>query len=354
MIGEITMNKQLYDNDNYIILHNDIPLDKDKNITLTDHELVLYMLLQLNYNISKSRGITSINTLLDIMCLRRDSKRIIGDIRIALYNLIEKGLISNIYTISFEEIKMKLEVDKKKKTTTVKGINNTDCFYYKLDLPGEQYFKIHERFLYDIFSYSKGKKLEKFSLVRYLCCVLRVISCDARFGWLTQGSVDFLNSRTITTYNNILQEDLHIIRYNNDYVTEKYRYCSTYFSLYDDKENFDKQLADTVEVKGLIKKDKQKSNNNRSTKQQLNNKDKQIAEETNEETIRQLKKEKAEIITEREENNNELYRGDKTNVVTVNFDKKATSSQPPEFFINDPFKTQVEKEDEVKKLIAKG
>ncbi|WP_160678725.1 hypothetical protein [Clostridium sp. C8-1-8] len=352
------MNKQLYDNNNYIILHNNIPLFKDENITLPDQELVLYLLLQLNYNISKGRGITSVITLLDIMCLRRDSKRIIGDIRIALYNLIVKGLVSNIYTINFEEIEIRLEVKKDeetgKETTNVKGISNIDSFYYELDLPEEQYFKIHEKFLYEIFNYSKGKKLEKFSLVRYLCCVLRVISCDSRFGWLTQGSVEFLNSRTITTYNNILQEDLHIIRYNNDYVTEKFRYCSTYFSLYDDKENFDKQLADTVKERKLIKKDKEKSNNNRRSKQQLNNKDKQIAEETDEDKIKQLKKEKAEIIAEREENNNEIWQADKTNAVNANFNNN--NSTPPPEFKYDPFKTKTEKEkqDEVKKLLAQG
>ena len=79
------------------------------------------------------------------------------------------------------------------------------------------------------------------------------------------------DSRTIQRYNKILQDDLHLIRYNNNYLTPDKHYCTTFIGNWDDEVNFNYQLQIEVSAKGLIYTDKVKSNVKRSVKQKINN-----------------------------------------------------------------------------------
>jgi len=68
-----------------------------------------------------------------------------------------------------------------------------------------------------------------------------------------------------------LQDDLHLIRFNNSYLTPDKHYCTTFIGNWDDEVNFNYQLQIEVSSKGLIYTDKVKSNVKRSVKQKINN-----------------------------------------------------------------------------------
>jgi len=117
-----------------------------------------------------------------------------------------------------------------------------------------------------------SKNLNKFNIIRYFIACRRVSNNDSKFGYLTQGKLKQLvtDSRTIQRYNKILQDDLHLIRYNNSYLTQDKHYCTTYIGYWDDEINFNHQVKIEVESKGLIHTDKVKSNERRSVQQKVN------------------------------------------------------------------------------------
>lgn len=259
----------------YTIMDNDLYLD----FTISNEELVTYMLLQKNYNKAKGISLCSINMLLDFMYVRHNN-RIAQDIRNSINSLIDKEYVTNIYDLHFQPI-------------AFEDVDNKDLFYIELLIPENNYFKIYDYHTDKIFSYIKTTNIDKFNFVRYFIATQRVISNSSGFGYLTQTTVKKLcgESKTVSNYNRILQEDLHIIRYCSDYITEKKQYCSTYIGRYEDVNNFEMLLKAEVESKGLVHSDKKKSNEKRSKKQLINKTEKKIIESDKDAEIKRLQEE---------------------------------------------------------------
>jgi len=153
-------------------------------------------------------------------------------------------------------------------------INKDFIFYVEIPEPlSTLYFKVFDRDIDKIYEYLQDKKLNKFGMIRYYTACCRVSNNDASIGYLTQGKLKKLvsDSRTIQRYNNILQDELELIIYNNSYLTPDKQYCTTFIGKWDDEVNFNRQLAVEVSVKGLVYTDKENSNKKRSKKQEINN-----------------------------------------------------------------------------------
>lgn len=245
----------MLENEFYIELKNDCYLDS----SITNEQLVTYVLLQKNYNKAKQISMVNINSLLDYMYLRKnDSKRFIKDIRTAINGLLDKGLIKDIYDIHFNKVNFDT-------------IDNKTTFIAEIEPCTTEYFKVYEKDIDIIFRYLKGTNIKKFNLLRYYIAVMRVISNQQRFGYLTQKQCKELigENKTISSYNDTLQ-DLQLIIFNNDYLISENQYSRTFFGKFNDKDNFNKQLTAIVEYEGLIKTDKTSSNEKRSIKQKAN------------------------------------------------------------------------------------
>ena len=190
----------------------------------------------------------------------KSNHKIIPRIKTIIGELIENKYITKMCDLSYEEI-------------ALSEINKDFMFYVEIPEPlSTLYFKVFDKNMDAIFNYLQDKKLNKFSMMRYYIACCRVSNNDASIGYLTQGKLKKLvsDSRTIQRYNNILQDELNLIIYNNSYLTPDKHYCTTFIGKWDDEENFNKQLEVEVGVKGLVHTDKIKSNERRSVKQEIN------------------------------------------------------------------------------------
>jgi len=253
----------------YIKLPNSIYDD----LSISNEELTVLSLMYRNYMQYKGLAICSMQMLADYM--KYDPKtnhKIIPKIKTIINELIENKYITRMCDLSYKDI-------------SLSEINKDIMFYVEIPVPLEAlYFKVFDKNVDVIFNYLQDKKLNKFSMMRYYIACCRVSNNDASIGYLTQGKLKKLvsDSRTIQRYNNILQDELELIIYNNSYLTPDKHYCTTFIGKWDDEANFNKQLEVEVAVKGLVFTDKTKSNERRSKKQEINNID------NNKERIKEL------------------------------------------------------------------
>lgn len=242
--------------DNYIRLPNDIYDD----LSINNKEFTILMLLYRYYVANRSIGIYSIQMLVDLLRVNtKNNPKIVGEIKDTILSLIEKKYIVDIWNLDGEN-----------------NIDNKNSFFY-LELippPKEFYFMIHDDDIDEILKYCQTKNLSKYDLIRYFVACRRMSNNEAQFGYLTQLKLKQLinDSRTIQRYNNILQDDLHLIRYDNNYLTPEKHYCRTFIGEYDDK-LFDKKVKDMASFEGLVLTNKIKANKKRSVKQKINNTD---------------------------------------------------------------------------------
>jgi len=264
--------------DYYVKLPNPIYDD----LSISNEELTILTLLYRNYQQYKSIGISSIDILAKLMFVDASrNRKIVDTIREAITGLVEKEYILELYDLHYELI-------------STDDLSKDTLFFVKLIKPLENYyFKVFDKHLDKIFDYVQSTNIGKFSLIRYYIACCRVSNNQACFGYLSQTKVKGLvnNSKTIQRYNKILQDDLHLIRYNNSYLTEDKHYCTTYIGHWDDEANFNRQLETEISGKGLIYTDKTQSNERRSVQQKINNIEKNPNDFTLDE-LRELLKEK--------------------------------------------------------------
>jgi hypothetical protein len=254
-------------NDYYIKLPNNFY----DNLDITNEEMTVLTFMYRNYMQYKSLSICSIQMICDYMRINTSNNRkIITTIKNTIIELVSKGYITKLYNLYYEDID-----DNDIPLSINSIIKDKDSIFY-LELippPADHYFEIYDSEINYILKALASKNLNKFNIVRYFIACRRVSCNDSKFGYLTQGKLKQLvsDSRTIQRYNKILQDDLHLIRYNNSYLTEEKHYCTTYIGYWDDETNFNHQLQIEVSGKGLIHTDKVKSNVKRSVKQKINN-----------------------------------------------------------------------------------
>lgn len=217
-----------------------------------------------NYMQYKNLAVCSIQMLANYMKYDpKNNHKINAKIKEIVGKLVKNKHITKICDLTYKEISDKNPISTK-----------DFMFYVEIPIPLENlYFKVFDKGIDDIFEYLQDKKLNKFNLVRYYIACSRVSNNEANFGYLTQGKLKKLvsDSRTIQKYNKILQDELRLILYNNNYLTPDKHYCTTYIGKWDDEKNFNYQLKAEVEGKGLIYTDKTKSNERRSIQQKINN-----------------------------------------------------------------------------------
>lgn len=232
------------------------------NLDITNEELTILSLLYRNYTYYQSVSLCNLEMLAIYMYINSNkNKKFIKNVKTTLTSLIKKKFILNLYDLHFN-------------TISIANISNKNyIFYVELTPPPEDnYFMIKNIEIDKIFKSLQGSNLSKYNLFRYFIACRRVINNEANFGYLTQSKLKQLvnDSKTIQKYNKILQDELNLIRYNNNYLTSEKRYCTTFIGLYDKKELFNKQLNFEVERQGLIFTDKKLSNKKRSVTQQVN------------------------------------------------------------------------------------
>jgi len=247
-----------------------LPNDFYDNLDISNEEMTVLILLYRNYQQYKNLGMCSIQIICDLMRINvSNNRKLISTIKDTIIELVNKGYIVKLYNLYCEDCDNngnKLSVN-----SIIKDKDST--FYVELIPPPEnRYFEIYDKDINYIFKELASKNLNKFNIIRYFIACRRVSSNDSNFGYLTQGKLKQLitDSRTIQRYNNILQDNLHLIRYNNSYLTPDKHYCTTYIGHWDDEENFNYQLKVEIEGKGLIHTDKVNSNKKRSKKQEIN------------------------------------------------------------------------------------
>jgi len=257
--------------------------------SLTNTELTILTLLYWDYQHYKPRTKCSIQMLANMMQIDTNSNtKIITQIKNTLTSLQEKKIITDIYLLNGSKEKIK---------------DKHTFFYVELIKPltkGDKggYFHVYEDDLNKIFSYLSGKNISKFDFIRYFLATQRVISNNDNFGYLPQSVIKRLvsNPKTIKRYNEILQKELHLIRYNNDYLTPKYKYCSTFIGLYnDDDKLFDDKVKDMANSQGYVLTDKTKSNEKRKTKQEVNHLKDKIDNSDSTDKDAEIEKLKAEL-----------------------------------------------------------
>jgi len=278
---------------NYIMLPNNIYDD----LSISNEEVTVFVLMYKHYQLYKSIGLCSIQAIASMMKIDTSNNRgMVLKIKDSIKNLNDKRYIIKFYNLSDEEI-----------TFEEATINKDSLFQVELIKPPDgHFFKIHDKDIMNIFNQLHGTNISKFNIMRYFIACRRVSHNDSNFGYLTQTKLKQLisDSRTIQKYNNILQDDLHLIRYNNSYLTQDKHYCTTYIGHWSDEENFNYQLQVEISSKGLIHTDKVKSNIKRSVKQEINNlvNEKDIKIKELEEKLRQYEslqyKEKDKSIVE--------------------------------------------------------
>lgn len=246
--------------DNYYVK---IPHSWYDNLDMSNEEVTILILLYRNYMQYKSISLCSIALLTNYMRFNTSNNRkVIGDIKNIISSLIEKNFITSLYDMFYNAI------------TTDDISDKNYIFYVELPItPETEWFQICDNDLNKIFEALENTNVNKFNLIRYFIACRRVVSCESNFGYLTQAKLKQLinDSRTIKKYNKILQDELHLIRYCNDYLTPEKHYCTTFIGYWDDEENFNHQLKVAVENQKLIHTTKIKSNKKRSIKQKINN-----------------------------------------------------------------------------------
>lgn len=253
--------------DNYYIK---LPNDFYDNLDITNEEMTVLTLMYRNYMQYKSLGVCSIQMICDFMRVNvSNNRRIITTIKDTIIELVSKGYITKLYNLYYEDL------DDKNMPLSINSIikDKDSLFYVELVQPPEDhYFEVYDNEINYILKELVSKNLNKFNIIRYFIACRRVSNNDSKFGYLTQGKLKQLvtDSRTIQRYNKILQDDLHLIRYNNNYLTVDKHYCTTYIGYWDDEDNFNHQVKIEVESKGLIHTDKIKSNERRSVQQKVN------------------------------------------------------------------------------------
>ena len=245
----------------YIKLPNDIY----DNLNVSNEELTILILMYRNYQQYKSIGLCSIQMICDYMRINiSNNRKVINIIKDSISQLSNNGYIINIYNLYYDDCEGSINAIIKDKDT---------LFYVELTPPPtERYFEIYDKNINYIFEKLASKNLNKFNLVRYYIACVRVSHNDSNFGYLSQTKLKQLisDSRTIQRYNKVLQDDLHLILYNNNYLTPEKHYCTTFIGKYGDEDNFNKQVEIEVSMKGLVHTDKIKSNVKRSVKQEIN------------------------------------------------------------------------------------
>lgn len=234
------------------------------HLNITNEELTVLTLLYRNYLYYQSVSLCNIDMLCNYMYIDSNSnKRIVKSILDIINSLLKKELIVDIYNIHCETIKID------------DIVNKHYTFYVELTPPPENAFFIVKNIDIDnIFNYLKNTNIGKFNLIRYFIACRRVCSNESNFGYLTQSKLKRLitDSKTVQRYNKILQDELHLIRYDNNYLTPDKHYCTTFIGSYEEKGSFNKMLKFEVDRQGLIYTDKLISNTKRSVTQQINNK----------------------------------------------------------------------------------
>jgi len=279
---------------NYIMLPNSIYDD----LSISNEEVTVFVLMYKHYQLSKSIGLCSIQAIASMMKIDTSNNRgMVLKIKESMKGLTDKNYIVKFYDLSDEEI------------TFEEATSNKDSLF-QIELirpPEDHFFKLYDKDIIHIFNQLHGENISKFNIIRYFIACKRVSHNSSNFGYLTQGKLKKLitDSRTIQRYNKILQDDLHLIRYNNSYLTADKHYCTTFIGNWDDEINFNYQLQIEVSAKGLIYTDKIKSNVKRSVKQKINNlsNDKDIKIKELEEKLKQyeeLQYKEKELIKENE------------------------------------------------------
>ena len=270
-----------------------LPNDIYDDTSITNEEITILILLLRNYNERTSCSLCSVQMICDYMRVDVSNNRnLVATIKNSLIGLENKGYIAKVYNLCDENY------DKNNIKFTIKSIikNKNTLFLVELStIPISSYFKVFDRDINCIFKYLQHNNSNKFSLIRYFIACCRVSSNSKNFGYLTQNQLNGLvtDSRTIQGYNNVLQNELNLIVYNNDYLTTEYKYCTTYIGKYYAKDNFNRQLKLEVSKKGLIHTNKSISNMRRSIQQKINNAEKSIDDFTIEELETLLLKKKA-------------------------------------------------------------
>ena len=250
-----------------------LPNDFYDNLDISNEEMTVLTLMYRNYMQYKSLGICSIQMICDFMRINvSNNRKIITTIKDTIIELVSKGYITKLYNLHYEYL------DDKNMPLSINSIikDKDSLFYVELvEPPADHYFEVYDNEINYILKELVSKNLNKFNIIRYFIACRRVSNNDSKFGYLTQGKLKQLisDSRTIQRYNKILQDDLHLIRYNNSYLTQDKHYCTTYIGYWDDEINFNHQVKIEVESKGLICTNKVKSNIKRSVQQKINNAD---------------------------------------------------------------------------------
>jgi len=245
------------------------------SLTLTNEEFTVLLLLYRNYMLYKNISLCNIQMLIDYLKINSSTNReITKTITGIIISLMESKnkYITNIYDMHYK----KCNSDGVLFTVDEIIKNKNTMFYVELPKPPEkEYFIINDNEIDIILDKIKGLNINKYNLIRYFCACRRVTSSTSQFGYLTQGKLkEIINdSRTIKRYNEILQDELHLIRYNNSFLTPDKHYCTTFIGFYDNEVNFNFQLQIKVDEQKLIPSNKVVSNKKRSLKQQLNNVD---------------------------------------------------------------------------------
>jgi len=270
----------LNDHDNNFIK---LPNSVYDDLNITNEELTVLVLLYRNYISYKSIGVCSLQLLADYMMINTsNNKNIINKYREAIMSLVYKGYIVNLYDVGFDELLINNPAQ-----------NKYFPFLYELIPPPEDnFFCVYDVNLIHIFKYLKGENISKFNLIRYYIACCRVSNNDSNFGYLTQGKLKQLvtDSRTIQKYNKILQDELHLILYNNSYLTSDKHYCTTFIGKWGDEKNFNQQLEYEISNRGLVHTNKIKSNVKRSIQQKINKNTDNLSVEELEVLLEQKKK----------------------------------------------------------------
>lgn len=232
-----------------------------------------------NYMLYKSIGVCSIQMVVDY--LRYDTQnnhQIVAIIKDAITGLLGKGYITEIYDLHYEPI-------------SIEDISKNRVFYVELVPPPEEcYFVVDDKDLNKILEYLKNQRISKFNLIRYFIACRRVSNNNSKVGFLAQSKLkELLNdSKTISKYNKILQDDLCLIKYNSNYMTSDKHYCSTFIGRYEDAEKFDDYVKEQVKERNLIPTNKVTSNQKRKLQQKINHASKKYAENEKDARIAEL------------------------------------------------------------------
>jgi len=276
-----------------------LPNDFYDNLSISNEEMTILILLYRNYQQYKNLGLCSIQIICDLMRINvSNNRKLISTIKDTIIELMSKGYIIKLYNLYCKDH------DNKGNKLSINSIikDKDSTFYVELIPPPENgYFKIFDEEINYIFEELASKNLNKFNIIRYFIACRRVSSNESNFGYLTQGKLKKLvnDSRTIQRYNKILQDDLHLIRFNNSYLTPDKNYCTTYIGHWDDEANFNRQLETEISGKGLIYTDKTQSNERRSVQQKINNIDNLTLEEL-EELIKKKKELEYKLVVKDE------------------------------------------------------